>query len=145
MAKEAFVYQVIIAASAEKVFKALTSGEFSRQYWFGRTIASEWKVGSPLTVTTPEGAVEVSGKVLAYEEGRRLSYSWGTSNPDTDGTTVVFELVEMGPLVKLLVTHDIDLGGLAAQQAANGWTFILNGLKTLLETGKPMPALPWRK
>ncbi|HUX37898.1 MAG TPA: hypothetical protein VMV44_08340 [Rectinemataceae bacterium] len=51
----------------------------------------------------------------------------------------------MGPLVKLLVTHDIDLAGPAAGQTMSGWTFILNGLKTLLETGKPMPAIPFRK
>lgn len=142
---EGFVYQVIIAASAEKVFKALTTAEFTRQYWFGRSIASDWKVGSPVTVTTPEGSIEVSGKVLAYEPNNRLSYTWGTSNSDTNASTVVFEVIEMGPLVKLLISHDIDMATATAQQAINGWTFICNGLKTLLETGKPMPAMPWRK
>jgi len=145
MAKEGFLYQVIIAASAERIFRALTSAEFSRQYWFGRSIASDWKPGSPVTVTTPEGSVEVRGKVLADEEFKRLSYTWGTDNPDTDATTVVFELVEMGSLVKLVISHDLDMAKATAQQAVNGWTFILNGLKTLLETGKPFPAVPFRK
>ncbi len=145
VAKEGFLYQVIIASTAERVFEALTSAEFSRQYWFGRSIASDWKPGSPVTVTKPDGSIEVNGKVLEYEKNKRLSYTWGTTNADSDGTSVVFEIIEMGPLVKLLVTHDIDLAGPSASSTMSGWTFILNGLKTLLETGKPMPAIPFRK
>ena len=123
---------------------ASKAAEFTRQYWFGRSVESDWKVGSPVTITTPEGTVEVKGKVLAAETNKRLSFTWG-SGTSTDATTVVFEITQMGPLVKLLITHDIDLSSPGAQQAANGWTFILCGLKTLLETGSPMPAIPWRK
>jgi uncharacterized protein YndB with AHSA1/START domain len=144
MASKGFLYQTVIHTTAEKVWKALTSSEFTRQYWFGRGVESDWKVGSPVTITTPEGTVEVKGKVLEVEANKRLSYTWG-SGTDTDGTTVVFEISQMGPLVKLLITHDIDMSAASAQQTANGWTFILCGLKTLLETGSPMPALPWRK
>jgi uncharacterized protein YndB with AHSA1/START domain len=145
MAQPGFVYQVVIAATPEAVWKALTTAEFSRQYWFGRSVTSDWKVGSALTVTTPEGKAEVQGKVLVSEENRRLSYTWGTDNPETSGTVVVFEIQPMGPVVKLTVTHDLDMTTASAPQAVNGWTFILNGLKTLLETGKPLPALPFRK
>ncbi len=142
--KEGFVYQTVIASTPDKVWKALTSAEFTRTYWFGRSVESDWKVGSPVTITTPEGAVEVRGKVLEVEVNKRLSYTWG-SGTSTDDTTVVFELTAMGPLVKLQIRHDIDMDGAGAQQAANGWTFILCGMKTFLETGNPMPAIPWRK
>ncbi len=145
MAKQGFVYQVVIATTPEKVWKALTTAEFTKQYWFGRSIETDWKVGAEVKIVTPEGTTEVKGKVLEVEENKRLSYTWGSGQPNTDNTVVVFELTTMGPLVKLLITHDIDMGGAAAQQTVNGWTFILNGLKTLMETGKPMPALPWRK
>lgn len=145
MSKEGFVYQVVIASTAEKVFRALTNGEFTRQYWFGRSIASDWKIGSAVTVTKPDGGIEVNGKVLEYAEFHRLSYTWGTENPDTDDTVVLFQIVEMGALVKLIVTHDIDLSKPAAEQAVNGWTLILNGIKTLLETGKPLPLMPMRR
>ena len=144
MAKEGFLYQTIINSTPEKVWKALTTSEFTQKYWFGRKVESDWKVGSQVTITTPEGSIEVKGKVLAVEMNKRLSYTWG-SGTSTDNTTVVFELTQMGPLVKLLITHDIDLSASGAQQAANGWTFILCGLKTYLETGSPMPAIPWRK
>src|SRR5271157_1595362 len=139
-----FVYQTIIAAAPEKVWRALTTPEFTRQYWFGRSVQSDWKVGSEVTIITPEGAVEVKGKVLESEQNKRLSYTWG-SGTATDNTTVIFEITQMGPLVKLLITHDIDLESSGAQLAANGWTFILSSLKTFLETGNPMPSIPWRK
>ncbi|MGO9411948.1 MAG: SRPBCC domain-containing protein [Spirochaetia bacterium] len=144
MSKEGFLYQTIISTTPEKLWAALTNAEFTRQYWFGRSVESDWRVGSAVTITTPEGAIEVKGKVLAVEVNKRLSYTWG-SGTSTDNTTVVFEITQMGPLCKLLITHDIDLSESGAQQAANGWTFIVCGLKTFLETGKPMPAIPWRK
>lgn len=144
MSKEGFLYQTIISTTPEKLWAALTNAEFTRQYWFGRSVESDWRVGSAVTITTPEGAIEVKGKVLAVEVNKRLSYTWG-SGTSTDNTTVVFEITQMGPLCKLLITHDIDLSESGAQQAANGWTFIVCGLKTFLETGKPIPAIPWRK
>ena len=142
--KDTFLYQIVINATAEKVWNALTSAEFTRKYWFGRSIESDWKVGSEVRITTPEGQLEVKGKILVVEPDKRLSYTWG-SGTSTDNTTVAFEITQMGPLVKLVITHDIDMKGPGAQQAASGWTFILCGLKTWLETGSPMPAIPWRK
>jgi uncharacterized protein YndB with AHSA1/START domain/DNA-binding transcriptional ArsR family regulator len=145
MAQNGFAYQVVIAATPEAVWKALTTAEFSRQYWFGRSVTSDWKVGSPLTVTTPEGKAEAQGQILAVEENRKLSYTWGTGNPETDGTVVLFEIQPMGPVVKLTITHNLDMTTASAPMAVNGWTMILNGLKTLLETGKPLPSVPYRK
>ena len=144
MGNKGFLYQTVIHATAEKVWQALTNAEFTKQYWFGRSVASDWKVGSEVTITTPEGKIEVKGKILAAEPNQKLSYTWG-SGTSTNDTTVTFEIVPMGPLTKLVVSHDIDLDGDAAQQTINGWTFIASGLKTLLETGRPMPALPFRK
>jgi uncharacterized protein YndB with AHSA1/START domain len=46
LAKSTFVYVTYIAASPEKVWKALLDGEFTRQYW-GHENVSDWKPGSP--------------------------------------------------------------------------------------------------
>jgi uncharacterized protein YndB with AHSA1/START domain len=140
MAAKGFLYQTIIHATADRVWKALTSSEFTTQYWFGRRIESDWKAGSEVRIITPEGKVEVKGKIMTADVNKRLSYTWG-SGTDTDNTIVTFDIVPMGPLVKLLITHDIDLESRGAEQTVNGWTFIVSGLKTLLETGSPMPAV----
>jgi hypothetical protein len=46
-------------------------------------------------------------------------------------------------LTKLVVEHDVTGAPLTAAQAAvDGWSFILSGIKTLVETGKPIPMVP---
>jgi uncharacterized protein YndB with AHSA1/START domain len=141
-----FIYQIVIAASAEKVWESLTKPEFTQKFWFGRSINSDWSVGSTVSIITPEGNEEVQGQVLEFQPFTRLSYTWKT--PDItaeEATTVVFELQEMGPMTKLTILHDMDAEDAKFQQAAAGWTFILCGLKTFLETGAPMPPMPWKK
>ena len=140
-----FMYQIVIASSAEKVWESLTTPEFTQKFWFGRSVVSDWEVGSAVSIVTPEGIVEAKGEVLEFVLNKRLSYTWQSSE-DTieETTTVVFELQEMGPMTKLTILHDVDAEKANFQQAAAGWTFILCGLKTFLETGSPMPAMPWK-
>ena len=45
MAKATFLYVTYIAAPAERVWKALLDGEFTRQYW-GHDNVSDWQKGS---------------------------------------------------------------------------------------------------
>lgn len=143
---EGFMYQIVISTSAEKVWEALIKPEFTKKYWFGRSVISEWKVGSSVSVITPEGKEEVRGEVIEFQPNKRLSYTWQAVQENTEEkfTTVVFEIQEMGPLTKLTILQDINVEDAKFQQAAAGWTFILCGIKTLLETGEPLPALPWK-
>ena len=52
MDKPKFVYVTYINTTPEKLWTALTSGDFTEKYWFGSRIQSEWKVGSPLKILT---------------------------------------------------------------------------------------------
>lgn len=88
----------------------------------------------------------MKGELLEFNPYKRLSYTWKTPDVSVENaTTVVFELQEMGPMTKVTILHDIDTADVKFEQAAAGWTFILCGLKTFLETGAPMPAMPWKK
>ncbi len=51
MSKPQFVYVSYIETTPEKLWQALTSSEFTRQYWFGAEVRSDWKVGSPFALT----------------------------------------------------------------------------------------------
>ncbi len=48
MDRPKFVYVTYIATAPDKVWTALTSGDFTYQYWSGRRIQSDWKPGSPV-------------------------------------------------------------------------------------------------
>ena len=46
-----------------------------------------------------------------------------------------------GGVTKLTVVHDrLEAAPKTAENVAGGWSFILSGLKTLLETGEPLVA-----
>jgi Activator of Hsp90 ATPase homolog 1-like protein len=54
---------------------------------------------------------------------------------------VAFNIEEVGELVKLTVMHDdLEPDSTAAAMVRNGWPILLSSLKTLLETGEPLPA-----
>lgn len=129
---DTFVYQTHIASTRERVWEALTSPDFTRRFWNGRLVESDWRVGSTVTFRHDyDDAVDSVGTVLAFEPPRRLSYA-------TDDRTVTFELLATGDVVALTVTHS-GLDESAYRMAAGGWSFILSNLKTLLETGKVLP------
>jgi uncharacterized protein YndB with AHSA1/START domain len=145
---ETFVYVTYIASTPEKVWDALTNPEFTRRYWNGRLVESDWRVGSPVTIRHDyDDEIDgLGGTVLDADRPRRLSFG-------TPPGTVTFELAVMprpasgrsqGPsptaddVVRLTVIHaGLDEAGVRA--AGGGWSFILSNLKTLLESGAPLP------
>ena len=64
---------------------------------------------------------------------------------DTDAdhyARVTFDLEPRGKVVKLTVTHDnLDEGGKTFRDISGGWPMVIANLKSLLETGHPLPAM----
>ena len=78
MSKPEFVYTTYIETSAEKLWQALTEGDFTERYWFGhRVITSDWKVGSPYRFTAEDGHT-IDGTVEVSNPPKRLAYSWNS-------------------------------------------------------------------
>ncbi|MCX6024381.1 MAG: SRPBCC domain-containing protein [Chloroflexi bacterium] len=140
------VYQLFIKAPPERVWEALTTSEFTTRYYYGCMLKTDLTVGSPFTYTYPDGsAAIVEGEVLACDPPRRLVHSyhslWGPLADDAP-TRVTWELEAMpSGITKLTVIHDDFDGETATYQglAGGGWNWILSNLKTLLETGEPLP------
>jgi uncharacterized protein YndB with AHSA1/START domain len=139
------VYVTYIAAPADQVWAALTSGEFTRQYFFGRRIESDWKTGSTMRYFRPDGVLDISGKILRCEPPRVLSFTWHIESdplaarlPDA---IVTFHLADLGGVVRLSVTeaHPELPDERLLEGGRRGWPVILCGLKTLVETGRPLP------
>jgi len=143
MSKPEFVYTTYIETTAEKLWHALTDGDFTERYWFGHRVASDWKVGSPYKFAKP-GACTVEGKILISDPPRRLAYSWDprTTEANRERTSrVTFDLEPRGKVIKLTVTHDnLDEGGKTLRDISGGWPMVIASLKSLLETGHGLPA-----
>jgi uncharacterized protein YndB with AHSA1/START domain len=145
MSKPEFVYVTYIETTPEKLWEALTSSEFSRKYWFGTDLQTDWKIGSPFALVT-NGTTSDVGEVLEFDRPRRLSYTFNhVLNDDIRNekpTKVVFALEPHGHFVKLTLTHEGFAGANKLLDGiSKGWPAILSSLKSLLETGTAL-AIP---
>ena len=139
MSKPEFVYTTYIETSAEKLWQALTDGDFTERYWFGHRVISDWKVGSPYTFTAEDGHT-IDGTVQVSDSPKRLAYTWNSgcsADARSERTSrVTFDLEPRGKVIKLTVTHDeLDEGGKTLRDISGGWPMVIASLKSLLETG----------
>jgi uncharacterized protein YndB with AHSA1/START domain len=67
------VYVTYIASTPEKVWEALISSEFTRQFFFGRSVEIEPKVGGSFAMRMPDGKFDIKGEVIEWDPPRRLS------------------------------------------------------------------------
>jgi uncharacterized protein YndB with AHSA1/START domain len=140
MSKPEFVYVTYIETTPEQLWEALTNSAFSKRYWFGTEVRSDWNVGSSFALVT-DGKTSDTGEILEADRPRRLSYTFKhelfEEMRNEPATKVVFTLEPYGNIVKLTVTHEGFMEGSKLLGAvSNGWPAILSGLKSLLETGK---------
>lgn len=145
MSKPEFVYTIYIESTPEKLWEALTSSEFSRSYWFGTELRTDWKIGSPFALVMNGTTTDV-GEILEADPPRRLSYSFKHVLDDEmrneQPSKVVFVLEPYGKLVKLTLTHEgFAEGSKLLDGISKGWPAIMSGLKSLLETGNAL-AIP---
>jgi uncharacterized protein YndB with AHSA1/START domain len=143
MNTQEYVYVTIIASSPEKVWQAITTAEFTQQYWHATRVASDWQEGSAIVFMVGPQAEErigCEGVILKVNYPRELSYSWRfPGNPevaDEEPSRVTFTLEALGGHTRLTVVHDqFPADSKMYGMVAPGWPLVLSGLKTLLETG----------
>lgn len=143
MDKPRFVYVIYIDTTPEKLWAALTGGDFTAQYWAGRRIESDWRAGSPLRLVRQDGGVDFQGEVLRAEPPRILSYTFGVLNDEgrlrEQPSRVTFEITQVMGKVKLTLIHDdFAPDSKMPDEISQGWPAILSSLKSLLEGGRAL-------
>jgi len=137
------VHQVFIRATAEEIWEAITRPEFTLKYFYGTRVESDLAVGSPFVYRAGDSEeLLVEGEVLESDPPKRLSVTWRfLYDPELaaeEPSRVTWEIEpQEGGYCKLTALHE-GLGEKSAEQVAGGWPYIVSGLKTLLETGKPL-------
>ena len=136
------VYQVFIRATPEAIWEAITTPGFTRRYFYGARIENTPERHRALG---PDGSVWGDSATLEFDPPRRLVHGWRSLyDPGLAGeaeSRVTWEIAPREDGVCLLtVTHDRLEGAprTAASVTGTGWMFVLSGLKTLLETGRPL-------
>jgi uncharacterized protein YndB with AHSA1/START domain len=135
------VYQVFIKAGPEQIWEAITTPEFTQRYFHGARITNTAERHRGLG---PNDELLGDGEVFEFEPPRRLVHEWRSLYDDDlageEPSRVAWEIEPQdGGYCMLTVTHDrLEGAPKTAASVAGGWSFILSGLKTLLETGEPL-------
>jgi uncharacterized protein YndB with AHSA1/START domain len=137
------VYVLYIRTSADRLWRAIVDPELTLQYFHNTAIQSDLRPGSSIdymkTGDDGEKRSAVSGKVVEAEPNRRLVHSFAFPGYDDPPSTVTYDIEQMGDVVKLTLTHEFEAENETFKGTSEGWPSILSGLKTLLETGEPLP------
>jgi uncharacterized protein YndB with AHSA1/START domain len=146
MLKPTFNYISYIETTAEALWDALTSSEFTTRYWWDTSVISDWKVGSPVALVI-RGLTTDVGEVLEADRPKRLAYTFhhilNERAMRERPSRVTFVLEPRDNIVKLTVTHEgFADDSVVFDGISKGWPAILSSLKSLLETGKPL-AIPF--
>jgi len=148
MARSTFLYVTYIRTTPEKLWSALTDGEFMKQYWCGMHCESRWTAGSSWKLVSHDGEIYDAGEIVEAEPPRRLVIRWQHQiKPElkAEGNSLcTMELEPSGAAVKLSITHTIgrELSKLI-EAVAGGWPKVISNLKSLLETGSAVLQEPY--
>ena len=139
MSGSRFVYVTYIRTTPERLWDALTTPKIIRQYRFGMSVESEWKVGSTWRMYA-DGSLMDSGEILESVPPKRLVMSWLNEwKPEfkAEGySRFVCEIEPVGASAKLTLTHSIERpDSKFIAGVSEGWPMVISNLKSLLETG----------
>lgn len=134
------VYHVFVRTTPERLWGAITDGEITQRYFYGCTVQSDWKVGSPYLCVNQEGETDIEGEIVEVDPPNRLVQTFRFPNREDGPSKVTWEIEKLGESCRLTLVHEFDKqdGTYESVNDAMGWQYILSGLKTLLETDKPL-------
>ena len=160
------VHRVYIKASPDAVWDAVTQPDWTERYGYGgramydlrpggsfRVLASQEIKDGQATRGLPVPDAAVEGEVIEADRPHRLVQTWRLLlDPEVEAegfTRLTYEIDETTDgVTRLTVIHELDgapmlaalvAGEREAEGAGGGWSWVLSGLKTLLETGGPLP------
>ncbi|MCF3106100.1 SRPBCC domain-containing protein [Streptomyces roseoverticillatus] len=157
MADDTITYTTYINATPERVWQGLTDPGLTNRYW-GVRFEGDWTTGSQLV--WEQGGARIADPeqvVLDSTPHRRLAYTWHTFTPEwAEGvgvgedlraelaagprTRVAFDVEPVGDVTRLTLVHEgFDPHGVMIGMCGPTWPLLLSSLKTLLETGSPLP------
>jgi uncharacterized protein YndB with AHSA1/START domain len=142
--RPSIVYTIYIASTPEKVWEALTSAEFTREYFHGLSVEIEQRTGGAFALHNPDGSLHIGGQVIECDPPRKLTVTFNVNWPalvEKLGVTLVtYEIEPAGEAVRLTMTeaHDRPIDDDILSGGRTGWPAILSSLKSVLETGRAL-------
>lgn len=146
MENSQFIYVIYISTSPEKLWNALLDPKVTAMYWQHENV-SDWKPGAKWEHRRcdEKRTLSLVGKVIECSPPWRLVVTWAFPTDEAreeKHSRVTLEIEPFRDVVRLTVTHDqLEPGSEMQQGITEGWPKVLSSLKSLLETGRPLPEL----
>ena len=132
--------EILIDASIEEVWQALTDPEMIKAYLFGSKVVTDWKIGSPILFQGEwEGVFyEDKGTILDLIPQKLIKYNYWSSMSGTEDlpenySVIVYQLSEEINATKLIISQEGFRNQQAYDHSVENWDVVLNLIKELLE------------
>jgi uncharacterized protein YndB with AHSA1/START domain/DNA-binding transcriptional ArsR family regulator len=137
------IQQIHIRTTPERLWEAITRASDTRNYFYGTLVESTWRKDAPLVYRNADGSLAAQGTIIEADAPRRLVHTfsalWDDAVSPDAPHQVTWTIEPMGAVCRLTVEHHGFEGDTATFRSVQGGLgVILDGLKTLLETGQPL-------
>ena len=155
------VYRIVIKASPQAIWDAITRPEWTERYGYGGRVQYDLRAGGRYWVQSSAEMKSMGmpdemivGEVIESDPPRKLVQTWhplfSAATAAEPHTRLTYEIEEHpGGVCTVTLTHDVTgaplvagmvPGGTDPAMGGGGWPWVLSDLKSLLETGKAMAA-----
>ncbi|MEP7045940.1 MAG: SRPBCC family protein [Ilumatobacteraceae bacterium] len=147
MAITKHIYQIFIKATPEQVWEAIVEPSWTRRYFHGTAFDSPPAKGRPYRTTIADGQPAVDGVIEECDPPNRLVMTWhvlyDAAMSEEPPSRVEWIVESMGDgLTRLRLEHgDLAQSPLTWANVKDGWVYVLDSLKSVIETGESLPAL----
>lgn len=121
----------------------------AKGYFFGHTMHVADKPGGAFSLSRPDGSASEEGVVMMMRPPNRFRVTWNAAWDPSIPSCEIEWLIEPqatqdGSALTRLAVCEFHQNGLPPQFEASGregWAIILSGVKTIAETGRPLPQI----
>ncbi len=150
MALTAHIYEIFVKAPRQRVWDALIKEEYTTRYFHGTRFESTFEPGAPfLNRIVAADTPAIDGVIEEFDPPNRLVLTWHVlydeemaAEPPSRVEWTLADANADGTVTRITVRHgDLAHSPKTWLHVKLGWVALLDGLKTLLETGEPLPAV----
>ena len=148
MAATVHLYEIFIRAPRETVWKALTDPEITVRYFHHTRLESSFRPGEAYRyVLDRDDADAVDGTIETFDPPHRLVMTWHVlydaemaAEPPSRVEWTLTPANDDGTVTRVTLRHgDLALSPRTWANVRLGWVAVIDGLKTVLETGESLP------
>ena len=128
--------EIVVQATPEQVWDALTNPEKTRGYYYGTDILSDWKPGSRWTSESGD-ELYLEGELLEVDAPRKIVQTFHVAIEEPAASDppsrVTWEVTPLDSGTRVRMIHE-DMGQATRDYVEGGWEHILAGLKSVVES-----------